>query len=89
MKEYKELERQLKALANSRRLAIIKFLLKNKKAKVGEVADAIKLSFKSTSRHLVLLANAGIIDSEKRSLEVHYRVAAPPPSVASKVISSM
>ena len=44
----KELERILKALANGRRIAILKFIKKSGRASVGEIADAIKLSFKTS-----------------------------------------
>ena len=67
MKE-KELERIFKALANRRRLAIIFFIRKKKQANVGEIAEAIKLSFKSTSRHLSILVSSGILDREQNSL---------------------
>lgn len=49
MKEY---ERILKALANRRRLAILRHIRREKEARVGDIASAIRLSFKATSRHL-------------------------------------
>jgi DNA-binding transcriptional ArsR family regulator len=64
----KELEKIFKALANRRRLAILTFLKKKKQANVGEIAEEIKLSFKSTSRHLNVLASSGILDKEQSSL---------------------
>lgn len=67
-KNIKEIERILKVLANRRRLAIIKYLRKNKEARVGDIADEIKLSFKATSKHLGLLFNADIVEKEQRSL---------------------
>lgn len=71
----KTFERSFKALANRRRLAILLFLKKRREATVGDIAEAIKLSFKSTSRHLAVLANAGVIDREQRSLNVFYHIA--------------
>lgn len=71
----KELERTLKALANRRRLAIVRHLKVNREASVGEIAGAIKLSFRATSKHLGILAAANILDKEQRSLAVHYRLA--------------
>ena len=73
MKE-KELERQFKALANRRRLAILKYLKENSEAPVGELAGAIHLSFKSTSRHLAVLASADIVEREQRRLQMFYRI---------------
>lgn len=68
----KELERTLKSLANRRRLAIVQFLKKRKEASVGELAGAIHLSFRSTSRHLAILSVAGILEKEQRSIQVYY-----------------
>jgi len=85
----KELERQFKALANKRRLSILAYL-KNKKEKeatVGDIAQAIRLSFKSTSRHLGVLSAANILEKEQRSLEVHYFLAPRMSNVARHSVS--
>ena len=71
----KELESNLKALANRRRLAIVRFIKKKKEASVGDIAEEIKLSLKSTSRHLAVLFSAGLLEREQRSLQVFYKVA--------------
>lgn len=71
----KGLERLLKAVANTRRLAILRCLKRRKEATVGDIAESIKLSFKSTSRHLGILSAADLLDREQRSLEVYYRIA--------------
>ncbi len=70
----KEFEKILKALANRRRLAILKYLKKKGEASVGDVADQIKLSLKATSKHLGLLASADIVEREQRSLQMFYRI---------------
>ena len=57
----RKLERILKALANRRRLAILKYLKENKNAPVAEIAYEIDLSFKSTSKHLGILSAIDII----------------------------
>lgn len=88
MKE-KELERILKALANKRRLAIISFLRKRKEANVGAVAEAIHLSFKSTSRHLAVLSGAEVLDKEQRSAEVFYKVNAYMPDLFLPLVNSL
>jgi DNA-binding transcriptional ArsR family regulator len=71
----KEFERILKALANKRRLAIIKYLKKNKEATVGDMANAISLSFKATSKHLGVLLTADIVEKDQRSLQMFYRIS--------------
>jgi DNA-binding transcriptional ArsR family regulator len=60
-------ERVLKALANRRRIAIVRYLKTHKKATVGDIAEDIKLSVKSTSKHLALLAAVDILDREQQS----------------------
>lgn len=73
--EMKEIEKQMKALANGRRLAILKHLKKSKDTSVGEIADAIKLSFKATSKHLIILYAAGIVEKEQDMLIVKYSIS--------------
>ena len=83
----KELEKQLRAMGNQRRLAILKYLKTNREAPVGEIANEINLSFKSTSRHLSVLASADILEKEQRSLQVFYRLASTHPSAVAHVIT--
>ena len=71
----KELERLLKALANRRRLAILQYLQRRKEASVGDIAEEIHLSFKSTSRHLGLLVACDILDRDQRSSQIFYFLA--------------
>lgn len=77
----KKLEKQYKALANHRRLAIIKFLKSRDKATVGEIAKEIRLRIKSTSKHLRVLAGADFVDSEQQSLYVFYFLPKNPPTL--------
>jgi ArsR family transcriptional regulator len=83
----KETEKVLKALANRRRLAIIKLLNENKKVMVSEISRHIKLSFKSTSKHLANLRNASLVDREQVGLEVFYSLAVPLTEITKSVIS--
>lgn len=75
MKNMKEFERALKAVANLRRLAIIKFLKKEGEANVQEIATHLSLSFKATSRHLRILFSADILEKEQKNIYVYYRLA--------------
>ena len=68
----KELEKIFKALANKRRIAILKFIKKSGRVSVGEIAGAIKLSFKATSKHLIILSNADILEKEQINLAMFY-----------------
>lgn len=83
----KELEKIIKAFANRRRLAILRYLKRNKEAMVGEIAEEINLSFKSTSRHLVVLASADILDKEQRRLEAWYFLSSKQHPAAKFIIS--
>ncbi len=68
----KNLERIIKALANGRRMAIVRYLGKHKGSTVGDIARNIKLSFKSTSKHLAILYAAELVDKEQTSILVKY-----------------
>ena len=83
----KEFERVLKALANKRRLAILRYLRKEKEASVGDIAEEIKLSFRATSRHLSVLSGTNILEKEQRNVQVFYRLSSDLPEPAQKIIS--
>ncbi|MEK7463254.1 MAG: metalloregulator ArsR/SmtB family transcription factor [Patescibacteria group bacterium] len=83
----KNLERILKALANKRRLAIIQYLKKRQPASVGDIAKNISLSFKVTSKHLGLLDAVDIVEKNKESLQVFYRLAENQNPVSKQTIS--
>lgn len=83
----KNIEKILKALANTRRLEIVRFLNKEKEAPVGQIAEAVGISFRATSRHLGVLRNAGILDKEQKSLEVWYKLEAHPHSIVSHTLN--
>ena len=82
-----ELEIQLKALANRRRLAILNLLRRRREANVGDIAEAIKLSFTSTSKHLLILERAGFAEKEQKSLQVFYRIAPDASKILPHVLS--
>lgn len=77
MRKEVALEKVLKALANRRRIAIIVYLNKHSGAPVGDIADAIKLSFGATSRHLMLLTAADIIERGQVGLFAKYTLVQP------------
>ena len=61
----KKIEKMFKDLANQKRLEILSFLNKNKSASVGELAEKIKTSIKSTSKHLLALYHAYFLEKER------------------------
>jgi len=83
----KHLEKPLKAVANQRRLEILKYLKEKKAATVGELAEHIKLSFKSTSKHLAVLLGADIVLKEQQGSFVLYALAPKLPLVAKSILS--
>lgn len=83
----KELEKVLKALANKRRLAILKYLKKVGRSSVGEIASSIKLSFKATSKHLMILSNVDIVEKEQISLSMFYFLSKNNNPIVSKLLS--
>ncbi|MEK7601736.1 MAG: metalloregulator ArsR/SmtB family transcription factor [Patescibacteria group bacterium] len=70
-----ELEKVLKALANRRRLAIVRYLLSRKNASVGEIAGHLRLSMAATSRHLRQLAHSDLVSTEQVSTVVNYSLS--------------
>ena len=83
MKEY---EKVLKALANNRRLQIIKYLKVKKTATVSNISVHIKLSLKSTSKHLAVLFGAGIVEKDQKNLSMFYFITSPLSKLAKQVI---
>ncbi len=83
----KELERSLKALANRRRLAILKYLKSNGEASVGEIANEINLSFKATSKHLSVLYGCDILERDQRSSQMFYSLVSSQRPASQRIIS--
>lgn len=83
----KELEKVFKSLANKRRIIILKFIKKSGRASVGDVSKAIKLSFKATSKHLIILSNVDFLEKEQNGLEVFYSINKNNHQILSKLLS--
>ena len=83
----RDFERPLKALANRRRLSILQLLKREREATVGDIAASIRLSFRSTSRHLAILAAADIVGREQRGVEVFYHLARDQHSIVRSIIT--
>ena len=69
-----------KALGNINRIKIIQMLSGGKSMNVTEIADEIKVSIKSTSRHLAILRNLDLLESEGRDGHVFYSLSKPVPA---------
>lgn len=65
-------EKVLKALANRRRLLIVRYLYQRGEAPAGSIAEELKLSFPATSRHLSILYAADLLEREQTSTTINY-----------------
>jgi ArsR family transcriptional regulator len=68
----KKLERVLRALANSRRLRIIQELYPSSRITVTGLSERIRLSIRSTSKHLQILEKADLVSREQEGLRMYY-----------------
>ena len=73
---YKERAKILKAMAHPSRLLIIEELSKEKRC-VNELAGLIEASMSTVSKHLSVLKSAGIVEDEKKGLQVFYMLRVP------------
>lgn len=67
----KEFVRVLKALSDPNRIKIVK-MLQHKTMCVCEMQAALKISQPAVSKHLKLMEDAGLVDSQKEGLWVNY-----------------
>lgn len=75
----KEITKIFKAMGNDRRFAILKHLRQRKELTVSQIAELINLSFKSTSRHLAVLAGANLIEARQVNLNRFYSISSAAP----------
>jgi ArsR family transcriptional regulator len=68
------LTKSFKAVANERRMRILRILLNKREMSVSQISQGINLSFKSTSRHLLRLEDVGLVKRRQDSLWVYYSI---------------
>ncbi len=61
MKTTRQLERIVRGFSNHRRIEILGLLKKQPELSVVEIADALKINFKTASEHVRRLAIAGLV----------------------------
>lgn len=74
---YKQLEdicEMLKVLAHPVRLCIVRGLMENGGCNVGHMQNCLNMPQSTVSQHLQKLRTAGIIEGERKGLEIIYRV---------------
>jgi ArsR family transcriptional regulator len=80
------LEKIFRALANHKRLEIIRLLGDMRPRPVVAIAEKIKLSQKSTSKHLIMLAQLDILEKERHANMVHYSLNKSLPRLAQLIL---
>lgn len=75
-KKYQARANVIKALAHPTRLKIIDFLSNDSRC-VCEIHEIVGSDQSTVSKHLSVLRNAGIVDYEKRGLQVYYSLRVP------------
>ncbi|MGC9049183.1 MAG: ArsR/SmtB family transcription factor [Patescibacteria group bacterium] len=70
----KQLTKIFRSLGNDRRLEILKILLSEKELSVIDISEKIKLSFRSTSKHLLKLENIGVLKRRETGRYTFYSV---------------
>ena len=76
LERYKHRAEIVKALAHPARLYIVEALAIGELC-VCELHEAVGTDMSTVSRHLSVLRSAGIIESDKRGLQVFYRLRTP------------
>src|SRR5438105_13173805 len=69
-----DMERLFKALADRTRLRILGLLLTGEVC-VCDIHQALKIPQPKASRHLAYLRRAGLVDTRREGLWIHYRMA--------------
>ncbi|MFK7885567.1 MAG: metalloregulator ArsR/SmtB family transcription factor [Gammaproteobacteria bacterium] len=65
------MENVFQALSSTVRRKMLAYLSKTSLTS-GEIADRFEMSKPAVSKHLSVLENAGLVESEKKGLHVHY-----------------
>ncbi len=77
-----------RVLANINRLKIISILYGGRKMSVGNIAESLKISLKSTSNHLAILKNLDVLESQGASGRVFYSINPKMPNDFRKILNN-
>lgn len=75
-RQFEARARILKAMAHPTRLFIINELVEQERC-VCELTDMVGADISTVSKHLSVLKNAGIVEDDKRGLQVYYSLRCP------------
>lgn len=74
-KRLQQFASQLRTIGDDCRLCILCVLIDQGRAYVGEIAAATEMSVATTSHHLQVLTEHGIVVSERDGKRIYYRLA--------------
>lgn len=74
--KYKSRSEIMKALAHPTRLFIVDFLADGEKC-VCEIVEQVGVDISTISKHLLVMKNAGLVEDQKRGLNVFYKLVCP------------
>jgi ArsR family transcriptional regulator len=83
-----DMEELFKALGDSTRLRILGLLLTGEVC-VCHIHDSLRITQPKASRHLAYLRRAGLVDTRRDGLWVHYRLAALPRPVLAAIADAV
>ncbi len=78
-----------KTLSNINRLKIIDILSRGKKINVGDLANQLNISLKSTSNHLAMLRNLDVLESKGAIGHVFYSINSKMPHDFHRILSNI
>lgn len=75
MKSFRQLERLVRGFSNHRRIEIMQLLSKKPELSVIEIADRLKINYKTASEHIRRLAIANLILKQNRGPSVNHALS--------------
>ena len=85
LKQLEAIEKLFRALANGRRLQIVRLLAKRPYS-VAELSQKLKLSYKATHQHVYRLFMVELLDKERDGLLVQYSIENNLSNVAERLL---
>jgi len=74
-KSFRQLERVAKGFANHRRIEILELIQKEPELSVMQIADRLKINFKTISEHVRRLAIAGLVLKRNQGASVCHKLS--------------
>ena len=81
MKNYRKMERVVKGFSNHRRLEMMELLYKNPELSVDEIADALRINYKTAAEHVRRLALSGMVLKRSKGNSVRHKLTSSAESI--------